>query len=127
MLFIAVICGTCMVISGFPTGAPDLACKEMVPFHPKTTVTGDNPFMLKISSDQYQPGDTITGELYSAQNLTFRGFLIEVGTASTASEKEEGVGEFINIDSSIQRHACGKGNSSTEIFPKSILDRIILN
>ncbi|XP_060551482.1 putative defense protein 3 isoform X1 [Ruditapes philippinarum] len=100
--------GFCCMATGFPNGAPDIACKEMVPGHLPTVTSGDNPFKLNISVTSYKPGDVITGELYSAENIKFRGFLIEVGTAQDVSEKEEGVGEFINLDTGIQKHVCGK-------------------
>ena len=48
------------------------------------------------------------GELYSDEKINFRGFLIEVGTANEVSEKEVAIGEFIKLDTSIQKHVCGK-------------------
>ncbi|XP_053404447.1 ferric-chelate reductase 1-like [Mercenaria mercenaria] len=99
----------CCLATAFPNGAPDIACKEMIPGHLPTETSGENPFMLKISATSYKPGDEISGELYSADNMTFKGFLIEVGTAQVVSEKEESVGEFINLDNTVQKHVCEKG------------------
>lgn len=48
------------------------------------------------------------GYLYSAENLDFRGFLIRVGSQNNIPNKEDGVGEFISLDSAIQKHVCGK-------------------
>ncbi|XP_052807750.1 putative defense protein 3 [Mya arenaria] len=101
----------CMVCStmGFPNGAPDLACKGMKPGHLPTTTSGTNPFMLNISSTTYKPGDTVTGELYgpAGSDGMFKGFLIEVGTQNSVDQEEEAVGEFVSLDSSIQKHVCG--------------------
>ncbi|WAR09205.1 hypothetical protein MAR_019163 [Mya arenaria] len=89
---------------GFPNGAPDLACKGMKPGHLPTTTSGTNPFMLNISSTTYKPGDTVT-----------------VGTQNSVDQEEEAVGEFVSLDSSIQKHVCGNSHSRTEVFPKQIL------
>ncbi|XP_045196276.1 putative defense protein [Mercenaria mercenaria] len=98
----------CYLAIAFPNGAPDIACKEMIPGHLPTETSGENPFKLKISATSYKPGDEISGELYSADNMTFKGFLIEVGSAQEVSQKEEGVGEFISLDATLQKHVCGK-------------------
>lgn len=62
MLIIVIVSCFCSAIMAFPTGAPDLACKGMVPFHFPTTTKGNTPFMLKINATSYKPGDTITGK-----------------------------------------------------------------
>lgn len=59
-----------------------------------------NGIFLKVS--------LFPGYLYSAENLDFRGFLIRVGSQNSIPSKEEGVGEFISLDSSIQKHVCSK-------------------
>lgn len=107
MKLLLIACLSCLA-TALPNGAPEIACRGMVPLHFPTKTSGENPFILKISATSYKPGDEITGELYSAQNLTFRGFLIEVGTSIEVSQEEEGVGEFIKLDSSIQKHVCEK-------------------
>ena len=48
-------------VMGFPNGAPDIACKNMVPGHLPTGTSGTNPFMFNISATTYKPGDEISG------------------------------------------------------------------
>lgn len=60
----------CCLATAFPNGAPDLACKRMVPFHLPTGTSGDNPFKLKISATSYKPGDVITGKVFKVKCLS---------------------------------------------------------
>jgi hypothetical protein len=67
--------GFCCMATGFPNGAPDIACKEMVPGHLPTVTSGDNPFKLNISVTSYKPGDVITGNYYLLGIILLRSFI----------------------------------------------------
>ncbi|KAH3739444.1 hypothetical protein DPMN_046096 [Dreissena polymorpha] len=50
-------------VTGYPTGAPIVACEQMRPYHPPTTTTGEPPFAIKITQTFYKPGSEIKGKL----------------------------------------------------------------
>ena len=56
------LAGISCLATGFPNGAPEFACKEMVPGHLPSQATGENPFKFNISATSYKPGDEISGE-----------------------------------------------------------------
>ncbi|KAH3826493.1 putative defense protein 3 [Dreissena polymorpha] len=107
LLFSVVVVASFLCLgAGFPHGAPSIACKGMVPGHLPTVTSGTNPFRFNLSSNAYKPGETIQGTLYAPGQM-FKGFLIEVGAENDVSSEETAVGEFINLDASIEKHVCG--------------------
>ena len=48
-----------------------------------------------------------SGELYGPNEM-LKGFLIECGPENTVGESETSVGQFVALDSSIQKHVCGQ-------------------
>ncbi|KAK3603380.1 hypothetical protein CHS0354_025992 [Potamilus streckersoni] len=66
-----------VVVSTYPTGAPSLACDDMIPAHEPTMATGHLPFHMTLSSTYYKPGSIITGSINPDAGHTIKGFLIQ--------------------------------------------------
>ncbi|XP_052239128.1 ferric-chelate reductase 1-like isoform X2 [Dreissena polymorpha] len=94
-------------VTGYPTGAPIVACEQMRPYHPPTTTTGEPPFAIKITQTFYKPGSEIKGTIYSPTGVLFRGFLIEARLQDASST--DPYGTFSVIDSNTQTQ-CGMGS-----------------
>ena len=58
-----VICGLVSTVAGYPSGAPDVACADMIPQHPASTASGTPPFAIQLSSNKYRAGAAVAGEL----------------------------------------------------------------
>ena len=56
-----VICGLISTVAGYPSGAPDVACADMIPQHPASTASGTPPFGIQLSSNKYRAGAAVAG------------------------------------------------------------------
>lgn len=50
-------------VSGYPGGAPDGSCGDMVPQHGAAAQSGPSPYTVTASSSTYTAGQSITGTL----------------------------------------------------------------
>lgn len=76
---------------GFPTGAPDQACKDLKPGHGTEATSGPAPFQLTADRDAVSAsGDQIKVTLSSSSGTTFKGLIVQA-----VNSKDEPIGKFL--------------------------------
>ena len=50
----------------YRSGAPEWTCNTMTPSHPGGAVEALPPFSVTVSSDTYQPGSSLQGQLHAS-------------------------------------------------------------
>lgn len=78
------------LVAGYPSGAPEQACKELRPGHGHEPQTGPAPFQLSQDKAEAAAGDQIKVVLSSSDDTTFKGLMVQA-----VNDKDEPVGKFL--------------------------------
>jgi hypothetical protein len=98
------------VVNAYDTGAPSLACTDMLPQHGTPPQSAASPYGLAVSRN----ADVFTVTLSDLSGVApFEGFLIEARDANSAL-----VGQFTSLPAGSQYVSCVSGNDAvTHIDP----------
>ncbi|BFZ02472.1 hypothetical protein BsWGS_05511 [Bradybaena similaris] len=100
-----------VVVTPYPRGAPESACKSLIPdSHGPSSATGPSPYFLQVSSTTYSPNQVIAITLRGA---AFKGFLI-VGTRDDGGQYPVGSFQTPDVNSKLACTATSSGNGVTQ-------------
>jgi len=124
VFFVLALITCCRQVASFPEGAPEEACRTMIPGH-STIKPQTRPAPFTITTDQtvYVAGDSVKVTVKMNGGATFKGFMILSRRVDSNEADNRAIGSFKKIPGS--KHICSQnglthtGGSPGSAQPKS--------